>query len=654
MRFEFAKIVKTLLSVIFYYFCQVVFAFMEKDNLVNSLVLNLNLADEKDKNGFVANTDKLYDDCFFPVIDEVISRFGAVYDADIDDVIVDLGTANVQDLPNLLSEALEEALLKKIDASEEKSDCVDFLAVDNDAFPEAAKTLLQHLPDPLKNVSTGKAMISFLFSGEAPWQIELADFHPNEDLTQLLEVLKNDVPSLKLFLSEIADNDVAFSRLTNLLDLSQLRELCLILMCFTEVGDAFDELLDYHFDANGFLVFLSICGKVALSAILYSLSKDGKSVVDRIVVDYQKDKSIEALSIEALKKDVFPIFGVSDESSVVVEQQEQMTKTNGLECVEMEEKAAEDDAVDDNIKGKVYDDDYADYQEDEFYVDSETDNKGVPVSKKNIGQSGFFEIEEKHDGTLLNLDPLKIEEDVKAAEGKEKAEANGNDAKVGKTNSTLECSTSNVFSGDSEQQTDDRLKSEYLSQLEKEFAAKKERIENQFVVEKCKLTVDDAGLVLLHPFLSTLFSRMGLLDEKNHFKGLTEREKAAHLLRFASGDANLHFDHLMNLEKVFCGLPVQYPMMPDFPISNNEKLEVNDMLESVCQYWKPLNGTSVAGLQQSFLRRNGMIAYDGGTWLIRVEGMAVDILLDDLPWEISTILFPWTDDMFAVDWQRGY
>ena len=112
MRFEFAKIVKTLLSVIFYYFCQVVFAFMEKDNLVNSLVLNLNLADEKDKNGFVANTDKLYDDCFFPVIDEVISRFGAVYDADIDDVIVDLGTANVQDLPNLLSEALEEALLK--------------------------------------------------------------------------------------------------------------------------------------------------------------------------------------------------------------------------------------------------------------------------------------------------------------------------------------------------------------------------------------------------------------------------------------------------------------------------------------------------------------------------------------------------------------
>ena len=628
----------------FYYFCQVVFAFMEKENLVNSLVLNLNLADEKDKNGFVANTDKLYDDCFFPVIDEVISRLGAVYDADIDDVIVDLGDVSIKNLPNLLSEVLEEALLKKIDASEEKSDCVDFLAVDNDAFPEAAKTLLQHLPDPLKNVSNGKAMISFLFSGEAPWQIELSDFHPNEDLTQLLEVLKNDVPSLKLFLSEIADNDVAFSRLTGLLDLSQLRELCLILMCFTEVGDAFDELLDYHFDAKGFQVFLSHCDKVALSAILYSLSKDGKTVVNRIVDDYQKDKSIEAL-----RKDDFPAFGVSDESSAVVEQQEQMAKTNGLERVEMEEKVADDGAVDGKINGKSFDS-----QEDNFCFDSETDNKGAPVPKKNIGQSGFFEIEEKHDETLLNLDPLKIEEDVKAAEGKEKAEANGNDAKVGKTNSTLELSTSDAFWGAGEHQTDDRLKSEYLSQLEKEIAAKKEKIANHFVTEKCKLTVDDAGLVLLHPFLSTLFSRMGLLDEKNHFKGLTEREKAAHLLRFASGDANLHFDHLMNLEKVFCGLPVQYPMMPDFPISNNEKLEVNDMLESVCQYWKPLNGTSVAGLQQSFLRRNGMIAFDSGTWLIRVEGMAVDILLDDLPWEISTILFPWTDEMFAVDWQRGY
>lgn len=614
---------------------------MEKDNLINSLVLNLNLADGKDKNGFAANADKLYDDCFFPVIDEVISRLGVDYNADIDDVVVDLGLANVQDLPKLLSEALEEALLKKLNASEEKSDCVNFLAVDNDVLSETAKNLFQHLPDSVRNVTDSKAMVSFLFSGEAPWQTELSDFQPNEDLTQLLEALKNDVPSLKSFLSELADNDAAFFRLQGLLDLSQLRELCLILMCFAKVGDAFDELLDYHFDANDFQVFLSHCDKVALSAILYSLSKDEKSVVNRIVDDYQKEKPIEAL-----KKDDFPAFGVSDESSAVAGQQEQMTKTNGQERVEMEENSV----VDGDINGKSFD-----YQEDEFCFDRITDKKEIPFSKINVGQNGFVEIGEKHDETFLNLDSQKIEEEVKAGVGKEKTGAIGNDLKIGETNPTLELPASNVFSGDSEQQTEvSILKSEYLSQLEKEFAAKKERIANQFVVEKCKLTVDDAGLVLLHPFLPTLFSRAGLLDEKNRFKGLTEKDKAAHLLRFASGNANLHFDHLMNLEKVFCGLPVQYPMMPDFPISDSEKLEINDMLESVCQYWKPLNGTSVAGLQQSFLRRNGMIVLDSGTWLIRVEGMAVDILLDDLPWEISTILFPWTDDLFVVDWQRNY
>ena len=635
---------------IFYYFCQVVFAFMEKENLVNSLVLNLNLADEKDKNGFVVDADKLYDDCFFPVIDEVISRLGAVYDADIDGVIVDLGLVDVQDLSNLLSEALEEALLKKIVASEEKTDCVKFLAVDNDVFSGIAKNLFQHLPESVRNATDSKAIISFLFSGEAPWQIELSDFHPNEDLAQLLAALKNDLPSLKLFLSELADNDIAFSRLSSLLDLSQLRELCLILYCFTKEKDVFDDMSDYQLDSNGFQAFLLHCDKVVLSAIFYSLSKGEESVVNRIIADYQKDKLVETLG-----KNDSPALGVFDESSIVTEQQNQSKKTNGQEHVEMDEMAAEDSAAGDNVKGKVSDDNYADYQEDEFYVDREADIKGAQISKIIIGQNDFVEIEEKHDETLLNLDSLKIEEEVKAVVGKEKAEANGKDAKVGETNPTLEMPASNVFSGDSEQQTvGPLLKSEFLSRLEKGIAAKKERIANQSVVEKCKLTVDDAGLVLLHPFLSTLFSRTGLLDEKNHFKGLTEREKAAHLLRFASGDANLHFDHLMNLEKVFCGLPVQYPMMPDFLISDDEKLEVNEMLESVCQYWKPLNGTSVAGLQQSFLRRNGMIAYDGGTWLIRVEGMAVDILLDDLPWEISTILFPWTDDMFAVDWQRGY
>ena len=59
---------------------------MEKENLINSLVLNLNLSDEKDKNRFISDSDELYNDYCFPIIDEVISRLGNDYDADIDGI----------------------------------------------------------------------------------------------------------------------------------------------------------------------------------------------------------------------------------------------------------------------------------------------------------------------------------------------------------------------------------------------------------------------------------------------------------------------------------------------------------------------------------------------------------------------------------------
>ena len=83
-----------------------------------------------------------------------------------------------------------------------------------------------------------------------------------------------------------------------------------------------------------------------------------------------------------------------------------------------------------------------------------------------------------------------------------------------------------------------------------------------------------------------------------------------------------------------------------------EKEEGRQVLRSVCQYWKPLNGTSPEGLQRSFLQRNGSITYEDNTWIVRVEGQALDILLDDLPWEISLLLLPWKEEMIMVEWQR--
>lgn len=164
--------------------------------------------------------------------------------------------------------------------------------------------------------------------------------------------------------------------------------------------------------------------------------------------------------------------------------------------------------------------------------------------------------------------------------------------------------------------------------------------------------VDDAGLVILHPFLPALFERVGYLDEERKFISLTMQERAVHLLRWLAGFDLPRLDYQLLLEKVLCDLPLNYPIESEIELTDLEKEEGMQVLKSVCQYWRPLNGTSPEGLQHSFLQRQGSIAYEDHNWIVRVEGQTLDILLDDLPWEISLLLLPWKEEMIIVEWQR--
>ena len=194
---------------------------------------------------------------------------------------------------------------------------------------------------------------------------------------------------------------------------------------------------------------------------------------------------------------------------------------------------------------------------------------------------------------------------------------------------------------------------ERLDVYEKDMMVQKERLLEETDLPNGKsYYVDDAGLVLLHPFLLHLFNRLGFLDEDQEFKSLDVQERAVCLLRFMAGYRPPYRDYQLALEKVICDLPLAFPVSIDTELKKEDLEEARQVLEAVCQYWKPLNGTSPEVLQQSFIRRAGNLAYEDGAWIVRIEGQTLDILLDDLPWEISLLLFPWKDDMIMVEWQR--
>ncbi|HLO95924.1 MAG TPA: contractile injection system tape measure protein, partial [Burkholderiaceae bacterium] len=67
--------------------------------------------------------------------------------------------------------------------------------------------------------------------------------------------------------------------------------------------------------------------------------------------------------------------------------------------------------------------------------------------------------------------------------------------------------------------------------------------------------------------------------------------------------------------------------------------------------------TSVAGLREAFLQRQGRLAKDKPradappAWRLRVEKRGLDVLLDRLPWGFSTVRLPWMEGVLHVEWR---
>lgn len=160
--------------------------------------------------------------------------------------------------------------------------------------------------------------------------------------------------------------------------------------------------------------------------------------------------------------------------------------------------------------------------------------------------------------------------------------------------------------------------------------------------------VENAGLVLLHPFLPQFFAALGVGGDKN----LLQPERALCLLHFLTTGQSLAPEYELMLPKILCNIPLETAVESDLELTDLEKEEVNALLEAVIRHWEALRNTSSDGLRGSFLLRPGKVSLrDDGDWLLQVESRTYDILLDQLPWGISTIKLPWMEKMLWVEWR---
>ncbi|HHE08238.1 MAG TPA: hypothetical protein ENL01_05155 [Chlorobaculum parvum] len=165
--------------------------------------------------------------------------------------------------------------------------------------------------------------------------------------------------------------------------------------------------------------------------------------------------------------------------------------------------------------------------------------------------------------------------------------------------------------------------------------------------ERNGLYVENAGLVLLHPFLPQFFTALKVAEDEV----LLQPDRALQLLHFlATGSENVP-EYELVLPKILCGLAPASLAGKTATLSDEEKEESEALLSAVTRHWDVLKNTGIDALRETYLKRNGKLTrwHDGG-WLLQVESKSFDILLDLLPWGFSMIRLPWMPSMLHVEW----
>lgn len=192
-----------------------------------------------------------------------------------------------------------------------------------------------------------------------------------------------------------------------------------------------------------------------------------------------------------------------------------------------------------------------------------------------------------------------------------------------------------------------------LSEAQRLQVGKKDPADDRMLLTRQKLEayyVTNAGLVLAYPFIASLLQRMALMDNERQFFPET-KGKATVLLQHLVYESPLTEENELPLNKLLSGLqPTSFVDPLLFEYTPETQRECEDVLHAIVTHWSVLRNTSVAGLRETFLQREGKLTLRTDGWLLQVDSRGVDVLLASLPWSIGIIKLPWMDGMLYVEW----
>ncbi|SEG60967.1 hypothetical protein SAMN05421847_2941 [Halpernia humi] len=183
---------------------------------------------------------------------------------------------------------------------------------------------------------------------------------------------------------------------------------------------------------------------------------------------------------------------------------------------------------------------------------------------------------------------------------------------------------------------------------------KTEVILTKTLVEKTSfqkaLFIENAGLVILHPFLKALFEKLNL-SKNEIWRNEISQQKAILLSQYlVTGKEETQESDLL-LNKILCGFDLNKVINTKLKITKTEKESCNNLLEAVLEHWTAMSKSSTVALQQTFLQRKAKLEEtQDRQFEMWVEEKGFDILLNQLPWGIGMIKTPWMEEFLFCNW----
>ena len=196
---------------------------------------------------------------------------------------------------------------------------------------------------------------------------------------------------------------------------------------------------------------------------------------------------------------------------------------------------------------------------------------------------------------------------------------------------------------------DQAIAEEIKKSRPKTMEEKSDKKNHSLTKENDIVYINNAGLVILHPFLPQFFEQLQFCQQ-GKWKDESMQQQAAIILEYIATGIEEPEEFNLSLPKIICGIIPETVTTVDGFITDEIKETCEELLRQIITHWSALKNTGTVAFRHTFLQRNGKLSTVNDGWLLQVEQQGVDILLDSLPWGIGTIKLPWMKEIIYTEW----